>query len=427
MWPLGFRRSHRRSFLLSTLFLLFLAPYTALAALINTTYDDTTASFKWYGHWRPGSTATPCTFAACNPPVDFSQVHQQTWQAGLFAVNNVATTNGTFTFTGSAVYIYGIDRANLQPQVQFTLGNIRTTHRYTGSEPFVYNSLFFAATGLPAGQIHVVSFNFVAAPTNVAAQEAWLDYAVVTSEGDVSTGSNPNPGDGGGESSHPPQSPAGQSSLPGNTGDSQPQRPSSTGSTSTFGAQISIRPFGSSSTFTSSEGFFAATGAGNAQVPTDSTTSNGLQSSAAGTHNRIGAILGIVIGVLAPAILIIIAWCLWRRSRAARRRQLRPLVSHQKLSGYPGREASELSPRHPVFVDQGLSRASHDGYSTTTGAMSDSPFSSSNPAWHAAPSEAGMGSLSVSALSSGMETERERMVEARLQELEKHVIVPPPY
>ncbi|KAJ7063958.1 hypothetical protein C8F01DRAFT_1274996 [Mycena amicta] len=152
------------------------------AALINTTYDDSTASFKWQGHWAVVGPTNPCT--ACDPPVDIAQVQGQTWHAGIFAVNLLSATAGTFTFTGTAVYIYGIDQVNIQADIQFTLGDTVTTHRYTGSEPLVYHSLFFSMTGLAADQIHVVSWNFIAAPTNVAQQEGLFDYAVVTSEGD---------------------------------------------------------------------------------------------------------------------------------------------------------------------------------------------------------------------------------------------------
>src|ERR1700761_5465057 len=83
---------------------------------------------------------------------------------------------------GSAVYIYGIDQAQSQPNIVFTLGGTQTTHHYTGTERFAYNALFFSATGLEAGQTHTVNWIFtVDSDTDVVVQAALFDYAIVTS------------------------------------------------------------------------------------------------------------------------------------------------------------------------------------------------------------------------------------------------------
>jgi hypothetical protein len=93
---------------------------------------------------------------------------------------------------GSAVYIFGIDQAISQPNIAFTLGSIQQVHHYTGTERFVYDALFFSATGLASDQTHTVNWVFNFANTDVEVQAALFDYAVVTSGGeDVKTTSTP--------------------------------------------------------------------------------------------------------------------------------------------------------------------------------------------------------------------------------------------
>lgn len=80
------------------------------------------------------------------------------------------------------MYIYGIDQADSQPNIVFTLGSTQATHHYTGSERFAYNALFFSTTGLAADQTHTVSWIFETDPsTGKDLQEALFDYAIVTS------------------------------------------------------------------------------------------------------------------------------------------------------------------------------------------------------------------------------------------------------
>ncbi|KAF7325212.1 hypothetical protein MKEN_00565500 [Mycena kentingensis (nom. inval.)] len=155
------------------------------AAYVNTTYDDAAGSFRYTGHWVTIDPGHPCT--GCAPVPDMAHALERTAHRGIFATQLSSATAGTFTFSGSAVYIYGIDQAGLQPQIEFTLGKTRQTYRYTGSTPFVYDSLFFAATGLAEDKVHVLSWNFVAATTSTVQQEALFDYAVVTSQGDSSS------------------------------------------------------------------------------------------------------------------------------------------------------------------------------------------------------------------------------------------------
>ncbi|KAJ7117274.1 hypothetical protein C8R43DRAFT_1154565 [Mycena crocata] len=83
---------------------------------------------------------------------------------------------------GSAVYIFGIDQENSQPDIVFTLGSTRATHHYTGTERFAYNALFFSATGLAADQTHTVNWIHNINPSSgVGVQAALFDYVIVTS------------------------------------------------------------------------------------------------------------------------------------------------------------------------------------------------------------------------------------------------------
>jgi hypothetical protein len=94
---------------------------------------------------------------------------------------------------GSAVYIFGIDQTTTQPDIAFSLGSVQQVHRYTGTERYVYNALFFSADGLAADQTHTVNWIFNVAPnTGVGVQAALFDYAIVTSgEEDVKATTTP--------------------------------------------------------------------------------------------------------------------------------------------------------------------------------------------------------------------------------------------
>ncbi|KAJ7210805.1 hypothetical protein GGX14DRAFT_394430 [Mycena pura] len=84
---------------------------------------------------------------------------------------------------GSAVYIYGIDQTgeDQQADIAFTLGNIQSTHHYTGSEAYVYHALFFSATGLAVDDTHTVSWVLDTDPSiDAVLQLTLFDYAIVT-------------------------------------------------------------------------------------------------------------------------------------------------------------------------------------------------------------------------------------------------------
>ncbi|KAJ7757258.1 hypothetical protein DFH07DRAFT_461284 [Mycena maculata] len=175
------------------LFLLLLCAPSTNGAVTNTTVDDTDSAFTFTGAWTAVSPADPC--AGCSSKPDPTQTFNQTWHDGNYRTGAPTTTTGSFAFTGSAVYIFGIDQAESQPDIAFTLGSIQAVHHYTGTEQFAYNALFFSATGLAADETHTVNWIYNIDPsTGVGVQEALFDYAIVTSgTEDVATPAAVNP------------------------------------------------------------------------------------------------------------------------------------------------------------------------------------------------------------------------------------------
>ncbi|KAJ7096828.1 hypothetical protein C8R44DRAFT_889431 [Mycena epipterygia] len=151
------------------------------AALTNITIDDSDSShFTWIEGDLPGETppwaaitpSTPCMSCSARP--QSTNIFNQTWHDGR---NNSA---GSFTFQGSAVYIYGIDLAN-PANISFTMDDGTSAfHYYSGSAPFVFKSLFFSASNLPSGVNHTVSWVLHATQTNGIT--GLFDYAVITAD-----------------------------------------------------------------------------------------------------------------------------------------------------------------------------------------------------------------------------------------------------
>ncbi|KAJ6502822.1 hypothetical protein C8R47DRAFT_1210872 [Mycena vitilis] len=157
---------------------------SANAALVNLTIDDSDLTHFTFTEdpsvepaptrpWAAISPSTPCAYCSAQPPT--ADIYQQTWHDGT---NNSA---GSFTFQGSAVYIYGIDLSN-PANISFTLdGATAPYHYYAGSEQFVFKSLFFAATNLSPGNVnHTVSWILHATATN--GTTGLIDYAVITTD-----------------------------------------------------------------------------------------------------------------------------------------------------------------------------------------------------------------------------------------------------
>ncbi|KAJ7108481.1 hypothetical protein C8R44DRAFT_802784 [Mycena epipterygia] len=140
------------------------------AALTNQTIDDTDSAFWTFaGSWHAVTPSTPCIGCLDNP--DPSQAHNSTWHDG-------GLRSGSFSFQGSAVYIYGIDVSN-SANMSFSMDNPSRTsfHYYTGSD-YVYNSLFFAASGLDSNAQHTVTWILEDSP--VGGISGLFDYAIIT-------------------------------------------------------------------------------------------------------------------------------------------------------------------------------------------------------------------------------------------------------
>ncbi|KAJ7663322.1 hypothetical protein DFH06DRAFT_347594 [Mycena polygramma] len=176
-------------FLASTLFV----PSLICATLGNLTIDDTNTAYFTFTNdpdanppsWAAITPAKPCLYCSAQPMTD--QIHNQTWHDGSVG------SAGSFTFQGSAVYIYGIDLEH-PANISFTMGNHTAFHYYNGSEQFVFDALFFAAANLADGVNHTVSW--VLDKTDLNGTTGLFDYAVVTvdSTSGSSSGSVPNEG-----------------------------------------------------------------------------------------------------------------------------------------------------------------------------------------------------------------------------------------
>ncbi|KAF7338035.1 Myb-DNA-bind-2 domain-containing protein [Mycena venus] len=170
-------------------FILLLLAALASPAVTNTTIDDSDPSFAFTGtFWNVITPTSPCDFCSSKP--DPSKTHGGTWHDGNINRNpgappGAANTSGSFTFMGTAVYIFGIDQAVLQPDIVFTLGSTKQVHRYAGTELYVYDALFFSAQGLASDQTHTVNWVLDFADTSAGVQAALFDYAIVTSGEDA--------------------------------------------------------------------------------------------------------------------------------------------------------------------------------------------------------------------------------------------------
>ncbi|KAF8213353.1 hypothetical protein K438DRAFT_1088447 [Mycena galopus ATCC 62051] len=142
----------------------------AHAALTNITIDDTNSTYwTFVGSYHAVTPTTPCIGCTDNP--DAGLVYNSTWHDG-------ALRSGSFVFQGAAVYIYGIDVVN-PANVTFAMNNptINGFH-YFSANGYVYNSLFFSATGLDATVQHTVTW--LMEQSSAGGGSALFDYAIVT-------------------------------------------------------------------------------------------------------------------------------------------------------------------------------------------------------------------------------------------------------
>ncbi|KAJ7112727.1 hypothetical protein C8R44DRAFT_882477 [Mycena epipterygia] len=141
-------------------------------ALTNLTIDDANSTFFTYSPaWAAISPDSPCDYCSAQPLT--AQIHDQTWHDGSNG------TSGSFTFQGAEVFLYGIDLAN-PANISFVMDDVQSFHYYSGSEQFVFNSLFFHAGNLTADANHTVSWTIHETKKN--GTTALFDYAVITVE-----------------------------------------------------------------------------------------------------------------------------------------------------------------------------------------------------------------------------------------------------
>ncbi|KAJ6564008.1 hypothetical protein B0H19DRAFT_1258525 [Mycena capillaripes] len=196
--------------LLALPFLLLLTPFVH-AALTNLTIDDTNSTYFTFTDadsnppsWAAITPGAPCVYCSAQPPTD--RIHNQTWHDGSVG------SAGSFTFQGatpplapspvhrarccirihssqwpgSAVYIYGIDLAS-PANISFILDDspIPQFHYHNGTQQFVFDALFFAASNLSSfeedgGVNHTVSW--VLDKSRLNGTTGLFDYAIVTVE-----------------------------------------------------------------------------------------------------------------------------------------------------------------------------------------------------------------------------------------------------
>ncbi|KAJ7064831.1 hypothetical protein C8F01DRAFT_776728 [Mycena amicta] len=269
-----------------TLFVTFLASFlisTTNATLVNITFDDSHSSWSWVGaKWNVITPQTPCSLCYAKP--DPAKTFNSTWHDG-----NRLT--GSFSFKGTAVYIYGIDAWDAG-NITFTLSSPPTTsshlNRLAAKGQYSYNALYFHASGLDPGLQTTVRWSL--------AGVGLFDYAIVTIEKPQDT--------------TPPNTPSAS-------------RLTGTGHSSTFTSSESL---------TSQTEIILTTGTGlthsdvtSASNPTATQDSDSLPSASipvdadnsittpASPKHHVGLILGCVSGTILVLSGAFVLWCLRRR------------------------------------------------------------------------------------------------------------------
>ncbi|KAF8211861.1 hypothetical protein K438DRAFT_1805483 [Mycena galopus ATCC 62051] len=301
-------------------FVVFLLAASASGAIINTTVDDSSSQFS---------------FVALGIP---SRPHPHV------------------PFVRSAVYIIGIDQALSQPDIAFTLGSISSVHHYTGTEQFVYNAVFFSATGLPSDQKQTDD----PPPPPPSSSYVLLSKYI---------------GLGTQVLSRTPQS------LPNNVSCTSGCAGSSTASSTISSSSTGIKSSSASSTDSSESTPSSMTVTTNAAgeiitVTASARVSAQLRST---SNSNLGTIIGGVVGALACCVLIIVfLWLRLRRrmrriepetDKAARTQFLRledyPLHSTSTL---PRTNAQEEGQSVPISLSTSGSKIRHRNNASVTGA-----------------------------------------------------------
>ncbi|KAJ7057275.1 hypothetical protein C8F01DRAFT_1151522 [Mycena amicta] len=416
---------------------LLLLIHPLLAAAQTTIFDDADSSFSWYGEW----TAVSGNCDSCSTKLDPTQTHDGTWHDGDRAMTSSEQTGGSFSFTGTAVQIYGIDQPDYGPDIVFTLEGFTSTHHYTGNAK-VYHSLFFSRSGLTNGA-HTVNWVLQIDPSTdpgLFGVVALFDYAVVTSTEDNRA------------------NPHGTTTTTGTTMTSESSTSSSSHSLSKSSSIRTSLSFTSSRTSGTSTAAPPQTSSStSSSVPANSNSSStGIVSSTQHRSSSVDIIVGAVIGIIALLAFLGAAVCLWRRRRRS---------NHARIAAFPGpnpqnanvntagstavaappavmvlSEKDALKNRdpfwpesisvqvHPPTMDSQIPTPSSDPQSTSASALSPLRFHSTNTPTGASPqsspiSPSRAASLATSSHSRGGRRthERERLLEARVAELEATV------
>ncbi|KAF7313074.1 hypothetical protein MKEN_00992900 [Mycena kentingensis (nom. inval.)] len=206
-----------------TLSLLTTSLLFATAYAGNITYDDTAPNFSWLGH----VTAVSGNCHGCSTKLDADATYNGTWHDQSQFLGATDTRGGSFVFTGTDVYLFGIHAYNAEPSIVWTLhpeGLTSRTYYDSNVNEKIYHALFYSATELANGE-HTLSWELEPNPQTTGGnglQVVLLDYAVVTAPGvDQGTEAGTQPqttGSGGGEADAGPGNAA--AATPARTGHS---------------------------------------------------------------------------------------------------------------------------------------------------------------------------------------------------------------
>ncbi|PIL24993.1 hypothetical protein GSI_12880 [Ganoderma sinense ZZ0214-1] len=184
---------------LALLLSLFFAPATT-SRLVNVTVDDTFGDPNTGLHpvyspnqptpWNPGSPDQTCPQCKIRPStLNLSQVYKQTWQDAMYKPPAPSPTI-TFSFSGSAVYVFNIVPNNLPgtvtfANISFTIDgeNVGSfTHTPDNSSDILYNHLVYSNTILQDG-LHTL----IMSAGGDAQSLILFDYLLYTTESNSTT------------------------------------------------------------------------------------------------------------------------------------------------------------------------------------------------------------------------------------------------
>ncbi|EIM86298.1 uncharacterized protein STEHIDRAFT_122216 [Stereum hirsutum FP-91666 SS1] len=141
----------------------------------NVTFDDTQASFSWAGSWTVSRADDDLCEECSSSKIDATQLFNGTSHNAL-----ASNSTGSCTFTGTAIYVYGVDAPN-SGTMRFTVDDDHNTteaHVYDG-DSVIYDATLYSVAGLSNGQ-HTLNFEMTTAPEDGGM--SCIDYAVVTRE-----------------------------------------------------------------------------------------------------------------------------------------------------------------------------------------------------------------------------------------------------